>query len=122
MEAHPVNLMVRFLLEVLALVLMGLWGWRQGEGWLRFVLAIALPLIAAAAWGVFAVPDDPSRSGNAPVAVPGFLRLGLELAFFAFAIWALNDLGFRNISWILTAVILLHYALSYDRIQWLLKQ
>ena len=36
------------LLEVLALVLMAFWGWRQGVGWIRFALALGLPFIAAA--------------------------------------------------------------------------
>ncbi|MFQ6227417.1 DUF2568 domain-containing protein [Nocardia sp. NPDC002869] len=41
---------------------------------------VLLPVIAATAWGVIAVPDDPSRSGAAPVAVPGAIRLLVEFA------------------------------------------
>ena len=36
--------------------------------------------------GVFAVPDDPSRSGSAPIAVPGLARLTLEAAVFGVGI------------------------------------
>lgn len=101
---------------------MGVWGWRQGEGGWRFVLAVGLPLLAAILWGIFAVPHDPSRSGTAPIAVPGLLRLGLELAIFAFATWALADIGATKLSWILGLAVIIHYLASYDRLLWLIKQ
>ena len=72
---------------------MGAWGWQQGEGPERYVFALLVPLVAAAAWGVLAVPGDRSRSGKAPVAVPGAVRLGVEAAFFAFAVLALYEAG-----------------------------
>ena len=122
MGSHPINLAIRFLLEVSALLAMGLWGWRQSEGWLRFVLAFGIPLIMAVVWGTFAVPNDPSRSGEALIAVPGILRLVIELAIFAFAIWALYDLEYTRISLILGIIVALHYIASYDRILWLVKQ
>jgi hypothetical protein len=101
---------------------MGTWGWRQSEGGVRYLLALGIPLIAAVLWGTFAVPDDPSRSGKAPVPVPGIVRLALELAFFAFATWALYDLEFTGWSWALGVVVLIHYIVSYDRIQWLVSK
>jgi hypothetical protein len=122
MGSHPINLAIRFLLELSALVSMGVWGWRQSEGWFRFLLALGIPIIAAVVWGTFAVPNDPSRSGAAPVAVPGFLRLAVELAFFTFATWALYDLGFTKLSWALGVIVALHYITSYDRILWLITQ
>ena len=122
MGSHPINLAVRFLLEIAALLAIGFWGWRQSESLLRFILALGLPAIAAILWGVFAVPDDPSRSGRAPVPTPGILRLLLELAFFAFATWTLYDTGATVLSWIMGIAVLIHYALSYDRLWWLVKQ
>lgn len=122
MGSHPLNLAVRFILELAALVSMGLWGWRAGSGSLRFVLAALIPLAAAVLWGVFAVPDDPSRSGAAPIAVPGLVRLVLEAAVFAVGIWTLRDSGFMRTSLALGMVVLVHYALSFDRIAWLLRQ
>jgi hypothetical protein len=86
------------------------------------LLAIGGPILAAVLWATFAVPDDPSRSGKAPVPVPGILRLALELAIFAFAAWALYDAGNSLLALILGAVVVVHYALSYDRIGWLLQQ
>lgn len=122
MGSHPINLAVRFLLEIAALVAIGYWGWSQHEGLLRFVLAVGGPLIAAILWGTLTVPGDPSRSGKAPVPVPGLVRLVLELALFAFAAWALYDAGQPTLALILAAIVIIHYALSYDRISWLLRQ
>ena len=122
MGSHPINLTIRFLLEVSALLAMGVWGWRQSEGWLRFLLALGIPIIAAVVWGVFAVPNDPSRSGAAPIAVPGILRLVIELAIFVFAAWALYDLGYTGLSWTLGIIVAVHYLTSYDRIRWLIAQ
>lgn len=122
MGSHPLNLAIRFALELCALASVGLWGWRQQQGWLRFLLAAGLPLLLAALWVTFAVPDDPSRSGNAPVPTPGALRLLLELGIFACAVWALHDLSYHTLTWVLGGVVLLHYITSYDRILWLLKQ
>jgi hypothetical protein len=120
MGSHPLNLAVRFLLEVAALASMGFWGWRVGSGWPRFVLAALIPMVVAVVWGVFAVPDDPSRSGAAPIMVPGFARLLLEAMVFGFGIWALRDSGFTRASVVFGVVVAIHYALSYDRISWLL--
>lgn len=122
MGSHPINLAIRFLLEVSALFSLGLWGWRSGNGWLRFGLALLVPIVAAVLWGTFAVPGDPSRSGTAPIAVPGALRLALELGIFACAVWALHHAGLTRASWMLGTVVTLHYLASYDRILWLIRR
>ena len=121
MGSHPINLIIRFLLELIALIAMGFWGWKQSDGWLQFVLAIGLPITAAVIWGTFTVPNDPSRSGSAPIVVHGILRLTIELLFFAFATWAMYDLGYLIPSWIFGIIAAVHYIISYDRIQWLLN-
>jgi hypothetical protein len=122
MGSHPVNLTIRFLLELAALAALGYWGWHQSDGSLRYVLALGIPLLAAAAWGVINVPNDPSRSGQAPIPVPGLLRLGLELALFGFATWVLFDLGVSTLGWMMGILVIVHYGISYDRLQWLIKQ
>jgi len=122
MGSHPINLIFRFILELCALAAIGIWGWNQSDGFFRFVLSIGIPIILAAIWGVFAVPDDPSRSGAAPVVVSGIVRLSIELAIFAFAIWSLYNIGSIRLSSVLGIAVLLHYILSYDRIIWLFAQ
>jgi hypothetical protein len=122
MGSNPANLAFRFMLELAALGVFGFWGWQQADNiLLKIVLAVGLPITAAVLWATFAVPNDPSRSGKAPVPVPGWLRLILELVFFVFAAWALFDLGFARAGLILAILVLIHYALSYDRLLWLLK-
>jgi hypothetical protein len=121
MGSHPINLAVRFILELAAWGAMGYWGWTRAEGTLRFVLAIGLPVAAAAIWGTFAVPNDPSRSGRAPVPVPGVVRLGIELATFGFGAWALYDTGSTTLSLIFAAIVVVHYLVSYDRVAWLIR-
>ena len=122
MGAHPVNLAVRFLLELGALAVLGAWGWNQGGGMSRYVAAFGLPLATAVLWGTFAVPHDPSRSGGAPIAIPGVARLVLELAVFIAGTVALFSLGRTGLGWLYGITAGLHNVLSYDRITWLLRQ
>lgn len=119
MNSHPVNLAVRFLLELVALGIFATWGWQQGQGWQRWTLAVGLPLVAAAVWGIFRAPNDP---GPATVAIPGLVRLLIEAVFFGLAVWALYDLKAEKWSWAMLAILLIHYAVSYDRVIWLVKQ
>ena len=122
MSKHPVNLAIRFALEVTAIVSFSVWGLKLLDSWVSIILAILLPLIFALLWGVFAVPNDPSRSGKTVVVTPGPIRLVLELVLFGAAAWMLFDLDFQKPGWILSALVLIHYVSSYDRIAWLLKQ
>jgi len=122
MGSNPINLGFRFFLEITALFIYGYWGWHASTGPLRFLLALGLPLAAAVIWGTFAVPDDPSRSGKAPIPIPGVLRLLLEIVFFSLAVFLLIASGKEGLGWIFAAAVFIHYLLSYDRIFWLLKQ
>ena len=119
---HPVNLLFRFLLELFVLGIAAIWSWQNFEDWQGTVLAIVIPFVMAVIWGSFAVPDDPSRSGKAPVPIPGAARLMLELLFFSFALWCLFDLGFSGFAKVFALLVLLHYILSGDRIRWMLKK
>jgi hypothetical protein len=122
MSYHPLNLALRFILEITALFVMGYWGWGTGTGIFRILLTVGVPVLAAALWGTFAVPDDPSRSGRAPVPVPGIIRLVLEWFFFGIASWMLLDLGERTLGLTLATIVFIHYAVSYERIRWLLSR
>jgi hypothetical protein len=122
MGSNPINLLGRFILEIVGLVALGLWGWNQADGILRFLLALGIPFFAAVLWGTFAVPDDPSRSGDAKVPVPGIIRLLLELAFFGSATGALFVMELTTVGWVYGIASLIHYLISYDRIAWLVRQ
>ena len=122
MSQNPLNLAVRFILELAGLYAFGLWGWAQHMGILRYLLAIGLPLLAAALWGTFRVPADTSANGKAPVPVAGWQRFLLEAVFFISAAWCLFDAGAMLAGYIFSGVTLVHYLVSYDRILWLFKQ
>ena len=119
---NAINLALRFFLEVIALGALGWWGWAQTESWWRALLAAGIVLFAAVLWGTFAVPDDPSRGGNGLVQVPGIVRLVLELLVFGGAAYALNALGRPTLASIFAVFVVLHYAWSYERVAWLIKQ
>ena len=122
MSRNPINLFVRFMLEVTAIVTFGIWGYGLSDQWTRFLLAGLFPLMFAGLWGVFAVPNDPSRSGKTVIPTPGAIRLALELILFASATWMLIGLGKPLLGWLFGGVVLMHYVISYDRIAWLLRQ
>jgi hypothetical protein len=121
MSQNMINLALRFLLELAALYAFGRWGWSQRTDFWRYLLMIGLPLIAATLWGLFRVPGDTSASGNAVVAVLGWMRLLLEIGFFSFATYCFFATGLQSVGWIFGAITLLHYIVSYDRILWLLR-
>lgn len=122
MGSNPINLGFRFFLEMAAVVIYGYWGWNASKGPLRYLLVLGLPLIAAVLWGTFAVLDDPSRSGNAPIPISGVLRIFLEIVFFGLAVFLLINIGKEQMAWIFAGAVFIHYLISYDRILWLLKQ
>lgn len=108
-----INLGVHFLLELAAIGAVAYWGFKIGSGWLaRAALGMLLPLILAAVWGIFRVPNDP---GPALVAVPGWLRLLIEWGIFALAAWSLVAAGKQNLAWAFAILAVTNYALMYER-------
>jgi uncharacterized protein DUF2568 len=69
----PLNLGLRFVLELCMLVALGIWGFSE-----NFVLAVAAPLAAAVVWGLWIAPKATRRLRD-PV------RLALELLLFGAA-------------------------------------
>lgn len=117
----PWTLVLRFVLELMALVAWGWTGWSLGEaqGWQPWLSCLGLPVVALAAWGVFNVPGDPSRSGRAPVVVAGPVRLTLEAAFFGGAWLGLAWTGALWWAVALGALTVVHYATSIRRLVWM---
>jgi hypothetical protein len=61
---------------------------------------------------MFRVPGDASASGNAVVAVQGWVRLLFEIGFFLFATYCFFTTGLQNADWVFGIITLLHYILS----------
>lgn len=121
MSQNPLNLLVRFLLELAGVAGLFRLGAVLGDGGSGIALGVVLAAAGIAGWGVFNVPGDRSRSGKAPVAVPGPVRLIVELAVLgigAVGWWLAGPVGF---AWAYTIALVAHYALSWDRLAWLLS-
>lgn len=122
MGTHTINLALRFILEICAIASVGFGGWNISNGVFKYVLAVLFPIILATIWGVFNVPNDPSRSGKAPIRVSGITRILLEFGIFAIAIWTLCILEFIKLCIVFGVLVVVHYALSSDRIKWLISR
>ena len=112
MNTNPINLGARFFLEIAMLLSLGLWGFHSFSGFMQYIGAIVFPVVAAILWGIFRIPNDPKP---APVAIPGLVRLLLELSLFGLAIYALFSLDHKKLSYAMAMVVGLHYLVSYDR-------
>lgn len=117
---RPWNLGLRFGLELAALAGLAWGSWSRTQGAARLA-AIALPVAAAVIWGIFNVPNDPSRSGAAPVRVHGWIRLALEWLVlgggwmgFAFANQPALAVG-------LAVLTIVHYVVSLGSVRWLVS-
>ncbi len=115
MSNNPLNLTLRFALEIAGLFAFALWGWTQHVGVLRYLLAIGAPLAAAILWGVFRA-EEPLGPQKPPVTIPGALRLALEIAFFGLAVWAFYAAGRPIWGLVFALLVLFHYLISYDRV------
>lgn len=72
----------RLALEVLLLVVLGLWGWRVADGAAGVVLAVTAPVAAAVVWGLVVAPR--ARPG-----LPAWVRVLVEVGLFCAAAAAL---------------------------------
>lgn len=117
---EPWNLGLRFVLELAALVGLGALGWSAADGALGWVAAVIVPVIGVTAWGVFNVPDDPSRSGRAPIPVPGATRFAVEVAVLGLGAVGMLVAGWTTIAWVYLVVTLFHYIVAWRRLAWLL--
>jgi Protein of unknown function (DUF2568) len=96
------NLALAFLLEIVALIAFAFWGWTVGSNTAtRLLLVIALPLAAAAVWGLFLSPKPDIQLPYAVVALAQFL-------FFALAVGALWASGHHVLSVITAAVLVVN--------------
>ena len=116
------NLALRFGLELAALAGFGLAAWKLSSGPVRWIAVVCVPMAAAAVWGVFNVLDDPSRSGAAPVEVNGWVRLAIEVLVLGGGAATVALAGNRSLAIAFGALIVVHYATSWSRLEWLIQQ
>ncbi len=115
------NLTLRFVLELAALAGLAAAAWNLGSGPARWIAVVLVPVAAAAAWGVFNVLNDPSRSGAAPVEVHGWVRLALELTVLGGGAVAVALFVSPALGVLFGTAIVVHYLASRDRVEWLVQ-
>lgn len=115
------NLALRFGLELGALAGLAVAAWQLSSGATRWVAVAVVPVLAAVVWGVFNVLDDPSRSGAAPVEVSGWTRLAIELLILGGGAAALAMASRPSVAAVFATLIVLQYAASWSRIEWLIE-
>lgn len=120
-EISP-NLVLRFFLELGALTGYVYWGWSTHSGNSRYLWSIGLFLLVAVLWGVFRVPGDPSSGGDGVIAVPGVVRLVIELSVFGGSAFLIYQTGREQYAYLFIVLVLIHYIVGYQRIIWLLEQ
>jgi hypothetical protein len=118
----PALLALRAALETATLVAVGWWAWEAGYGVMRPIAAALAVLALSATWGLFGTPGDPARRAWAPVAVPGAVRLIIELVAFVVAAWALSSLagGVAGLAFAILATA--SVILGHRRVAWLLRR
>jgi hypothetical protein len=116
------QLAIRFALEVGALVAIGRWVGVHFDGAYAYLAGFGAAAFVALLWVTFAVPGDPSRSGRAPVPIPGVARLALELAVFLSGAAALAAM--RAWPWFapFLAALVVHHLGTLPRLRWLVRQ
>lgn len=121
---NQTNLLLRFALEIVALISIGVFAWTHFNfnGYLKYVVTLVLPIVVMIIWSVFAVSNDPSRNGQTVIAVNGVTRLVIEFMIFIMAVAALYFSNLKTVSIIFLCLIILHYIFSVERFKWLLNQ
>lgn len=119
MLLRPIDLALRAILEIAAVLGLLLGGLGSVSGAMGLVLALAVAAGAGALWATFRVPDDP---GPSPWPIPGSARLALELVLLG-----LGALGWLLAGWLVVGLmtgvlIVLHYLMTAPRVRWLLEQ
>jgi hypothetical protein len=119
----PAHLAIRFALELVLLAAYAYWGWHLGDGGaVGILLAVALPVLAAALWGIFKTPGDTTANAQPVVAVPGVVRLALEFALIGLAAYGVWTSGSRALAETMLTAFALHYAVTWPRAVWLVRQ
>lgn len=118
-ELTAVQATFRFIVELAVLAGWGAVGWQLSEGGERWLWMFALPLAAISLWGTFRVPGDRSAGKDGALAVPGPVRLAIELVVLLGAAIALAIAGSPIAGGILALAIVVHGVTTPRRLRWL---
>jgi hypothetical protein len=101
------NLLLRFLLELLALGALGYWGFMTGSATLtKVALGVGAPLVAAVVWGTFLSP-------RAPVQLPWLLVLVLQALVCGSAAAGLVSTGHLTLAVVFGVIVVINAILMY---------
>lgn len=104
---RSVNQVARLVLQLLALLALGLWGASKGPGQIgAVVFGVAVAAAAALVWLLFAAPG--SRASTSPLA-----RLAIELGILLLAVLALAAEGHVVLAWLFTAAVVINGVMLY---------
>ncbi|HEX9065881.1 MAG TPA: YrdB family protein [Streptosporangiaceae bacterium] len=103
---YAANEAVAFLLELLVLVVLGLWGFETGPNTaVSILLGLGTPALAAVVWGLFAAPR-----ARFPLPLAG--TLAVKAVVFAAAVAALAALGQPVLAAVLAVVLAANTAVA----------
>ena len=115
------NLVLRLILEMSMLAAFAATPNFAISGSSRWILTAIALLAAISLWGVFATPDDPSRSGRTVVPTPGPARLLLEFGLFGGGVGLLLWADLWQFAVALAIGVIVHYVAWPERIRWMMK-
>ncbi|MBW5448026.1 DUF2568 domain-containing protein [Cohnella sp. CFH 77786] len=99
------NLGIRFLLELCLLAALGYWGFHAGKvGFVKWLLGIGAPLLAAVAWGTFLSPK-----ASIPVSMP--VQLVMEAVLFGIAAAGLYAAGRPSLAFPFAFIVVINRVL-----------
>jgi hypothetical protein len=99
----PLNLALKFLLELAALASFAIWGAHVGSGATAVILAIVTPLLFVLLWGRFAAPRSSRRQSRNT-------RIPFELTIFLLAASGLLSAGHAIAAAVFAALVVLNAA------------
>lgn len=119
-HSSALNLTIRFVLELAIWGGFAYWGWHLADGgWAGAILAALLFVVAAAIWGIFKVPGDPRPEPF--VTISGPLRLAIEAVLIGVSVYGIWSGGSRAAAETLLTACVVHDAVTWERIVWLLR-
>lgn len=102
-----INLGLRFVLEICALVAVGYWGFQTANGmFMKIMLGVVAPLFMAIIWGVFGSPKAIVK-----LAMPW--HIFLELLVFGLPAMALYFAGKPKLAWFYILIVIINRLLMF---------